>query len=65
MRGPDWKNTVLKTCGFFLGKRRRSSSGSTAGVAMAGGTTGWPRFCASRIGRPRSPGNAGPRTGPV
>ena len=36
-----------------------------AGVTIAGGATGCPLFCASRIGRPRSPGSAGPSTGPV
>ena len=43
----------------------RLSRKMLAGVAIVGGATGCPRFCASRIGRPKSPGSAGPSTGPL
>lgn len=64
VRASVWKNTRLRRAASSSAKRRCSVA-STVGVVIVGGATGWPLFCAPKIGRPRSPGSGGPRTGPV
>lgn len=54
----DWKKTVL-SWGASSSARRRCSALPTPGVATTGAATGWPLFCASMMGLPRSPGSAG------
>jgi hypothetical protein len=66
-RPRSWKRTASPSAPIPSSCARRCSSGvcptGPEGVAIPGVGTGWPAFCALRIGRPRSPGSGGPSLG--
>ena len=55
---------VAQPCGFFFPQAALLPR-IDGGVVMAGGTNQAVPDFAHRVGRPRSPGNAGPGSGPV